>query len=64
MVLACVVGTMAHRRGIEGPVRLGGVGRLPQYRLLCYTDVVPLLDTEQLRGSRLPFLDPCAAGRT
>jgi uncharacterized membrane protein len=30
-----------------------------QYRLLCYTDIVPLLGTEQLAGGRLPFLEPC-----
>lgn len=32
---------------------------LRQYRRLCYTDIVPLLSTEQLAGGRLPFLDPC-----
>ncbi|MEX0833570.1 MAG: glycosyltransferase 87 family protein [Actinomycetota bacterium] len=30
-----------------------------QYRLLCYTDIVPLYGTEQLQGSRLPYLDTC-----
>jgi uncharacterized membrane protein len=31
-----------------------------QYRQLCYTDIVPLLATEQLAtGNRLPYLDPC-----
>ncbi|MEO8424946.1 MAG: glycosyltransferase 87 family protein, partial [Actinomycetota bacterium] len=30
-----------------------------QYRLLCYSDIVPLLYTEQLDGNRLPFLQPC-----
>lgn len=30
-----------------------------QYRLLCYSDLVPLLGTEQLAGGRLPFLDAC-----
>jgi hypothetical protein len=32
----------------------------PQYRLFCYTDIVPLVVTEQLAGGRLPFLDRCA----
>ncbi|MET0799664.1 MAG: hypothetical protein ABWZ53_00630 [Actinomycetota bacterium] len=60
VVLACVVGTMAIGAGSKAPCSSGEWSELPQYRLLCYTDVVPLLDTEQLRGSRLPFLDPCA----
>jgi hypothetical protein len=32
---------------------------LRQYRLLCYSDVVPLYGTEQLQGGRLPYLDHC-----
>jgi glycosyl transferase family 87 len=35
-----------------------GDGR--QYRIACYTDIVPLFATEQLAGGRLPFLDPCS----
>ena len=31
-----------------------------QYRLACYTDIVPLFGTEQLAGGRLPYLDACA----
>jgi uncharacterized membrane protein len=58
-VLACVVATMALGAASKGPCASGQWGDLRQYRLLCYTDVVPLLDTEQLRGSRLPFLDEC-----
>src|SRR4051812_42890760 len=47
---------------------LGAVSKVPcssgvwtgqQYRVLCYTDIVPLLSTEQLAGGRLPFLQPC-----
>jgi len=59
VVLACVVGTMALGAATKAPCASGQWGDLRQYRLLCYTDVVPLLDTEQLRGSRLPFLDAC-----
>ena len=49
---------------------LGAVSKLPcssgvwtgqQYQQLCYTDIVPLLATEQLAGGRLPFLQPCVA---
>jgi uncharacterized membrane protein len=32
-----------------------------QYRLACYTDIVPLFGTEQLTGGRLPYLDACRA---
>ena len=59
VVLACVIGTMALGAATKAPCAPGEWGDLRQYRLLCYTDVVPLLDTEQLRGSRLPFLDAC-----
>lgn len=61
LVLACVVGTMALGAASKGPCASGAWGDLRQYRNLCYTDVVPLLDTEQLRGPRLPFLDECVA---
>lgn len=59
LVLACVVGTMALGAATKAPCASGDWRDLRQYRRLCYTDVVPLLDTEQLRGSRLPFLDAC-----
>ncbi|HET9311984.1 MAG TPA: glycosyltransferase 87 family protein [Actinomycetota bacterium] len=59
VVLACVIGTMALGAASKAPCAPGDWRDLPQYRLLCYTDVVPLLDTEQLRGSRLPLLDEC-----
>jgi uncharacterized membrane protein len=62
VVLACVVGTMAIGAALKAPCASGDWSELPQYRLLCYSDIVPLLDTEQLRGSRLPFLDACRAG--
>ena len=58
-MLACVIGTMALGAASKAPCAPGEWGDLRQYRQLCYTDVVPLLDTEQLRGSRLPFLDAC-----
>jgi uncharacterized membrane protein len=35
-----------------------------QYRLACYTDIVPLYGTEQLAGGRLPYLDACAPAAT
>jgi uncharacterized membrane protein len=60
IVLACVIGTMAIGAASKQPCASGDWADLRQYRKLCYTDVVPLLDTEQLRGPRLPFLDECA----
>ena len=58
-VLACVIGTMALGAASKAPCAPGEWSDLRQYRRLCYTDVVPLLDTEQLRGPRMPFLDAC-----
>ena len=59
VVLVCVLGTMALGAASKGPCASGEWGDLRQYRRLCYTDVVPLLVTEQLQGPRLPFLDGC-----
>lgn len=58
-MLTCVIATMALGMASKAPCASGAWGDLRQYRNLCYTDIVPLLDTEQLRGSRLPFLDRC-----
>lgn len=56
---------------LAGTLMLGAAAKLPcasgdwvdgrQYRFLCYTDIVPLLGTEQLAGGRLPFVQPCVA---
>jgi uncharacterized membrane protein len=59
VVLACVFVTMAIGAATKAPCAGADWGDLRQYRLLCYTDVVPLLNTEQLQGGRLPFLEPC-----
>jgi uncharacterized membrane protein len=59
VVLACVAGTMAVGTALKYRCAGGNYdGR--QYRDLCYSDIVPLLSTEQLAGNRLPFLDACA----
>ena len=60
LVLACTVGTVALGAASKAPCATGHYGDGRQYRFLCYTDVVPLLGTEQLAGGRLPFLEPCA----
>ncbi|MGE5226939.1 MAG: glycosyltransferase family 87 protein [Planctomycetaceae bacterium] len=59
VVLTCVVGTMAVGTALKAPCASGAWQDGRQYRWLCYTDVVPLVGTEQLAGGRLPFLDPC-----
>ena len=59
VVLACVFGTMAVGTALKSPCAHGDFSNGRQYRLLCYTDIVPLLATEQLAGGRLPFFDRC-----
>lgn len=34
-----------------------------QYTARCYTDITPLLGTEELAGGRLPYLEPCRGGQ-
>jgi uncharacterized membrane protein len=60
LVLMCAFGTMALGTASKAPCASGHYGDGRQYRWLCYTDVVPLLSTEQLANGRLPFIDRCA----
>ena len=60
LVLMCAFGTMALGTASKAPCASGHYGDGRQYRWLCYTDVVPLLSTEQLANGRLPFIDACA----
>ncbi len=59
LVLACTAGTLAVGAAIKAPCASGNWSDGRQYRFLCYSDVVPLLGTEQLTGGRLPYLDRC-----
>jgi len=59
IVLACVSGTMVAGAALKSPCAGGSYGDGRQYRLLCYSDIVPLLGTEQLADGRLPFFDRC-----
>jgi uncharacterized membrane protein len=59
MVLASAVVVTGLGAAQKAPCADGVWDDLRQYRQLCYTDVVPLLGTEQLQDGRLPFLDPC-----
>jgi uncharacterized membrane protein len=58
-VLLCLGGTLILGAVAKAPCASGDWADGRQYRLLCYTDIIPLLTTEQLAGGRLPFLDPC-----
>jgi uncharacterized membrane protein len=59
VVLAAVAGTMGLGIALKAPCAAGNWGDGRQYKQLCYSDIVPLLGTEQLTGNRLPYLDPC-----
>ena len=59
LILACTCGTMILGSALKGPCASGSWGDGRQYRLLCYSDIVPLLSTEQLTGNRLPFIQQC-----
>ncbi len=59
LILACTCGTMILGSALKGPCASGSWSDGRQYRLLCYSDIVPLLSTEQLAGNRLPFIQPC-----
>jgi uncharacterized membrane protein len=61
LVLGAVTLTMAVGMAQKSPCAGGNFAGGRQYKLLCYSDIVPLLGTEQLQGGRLPFLDPCVA---
>jgi uncharacterized membrane protein len=61
VVLACVVGTLVVGAALKAPCATGDWADGRQYTFLCYSDIVPLLGTEQLfdQGGRLPFIDAC-----
>ena len=59
LVLAALAGTLALGVAIKTPCASGNWGDGRQYERLCYSDIVPLLGTEQLGGGRLPYLEPC-----
>jgi uncharacterized membrane protein len=60
LVFACLAGTLLVGAIHKAPCAGGDWADGRQYRLLCYTDIVPLFGTEQLAGGRLPYLDRCA----
>ncbi len=62
LILLALFGTLAVGLVMKAPCASGNWSDGRQYRLLCYTDLVPLYGTEHLEGGRLPFLEPCPAG--
>jgi uncharacterized membrane protein len=60
LVFACLTGTLAIGLVVKAPCAGGDWSDGRQYTRLCYTDIVPLLGSEQLTGGRLPYLDGCA----
>ena len=64
LVLACLAGTLVVGALHKAPCTAADWGDGRQYRLACYTDIVPLFGTEQLAGGRLPFIDACAPAET
>lgn len=59
VVFACLTGTLVLGLAIKAPCAGGDWSDWRQYRRLCYSDIVPLLGTEQLTGGRLPYVDAC-----
>jgi uncharacterized membrane protein len=59
-VFALLAGTLVLGHALKAPCASGEWNDDRQYTRLCYSDNVPQLATEQLRGGRLPFLDACA----
>jgi len=60
LILASLAGTLALGYLVKHPCVSGDWSDERQYARYCYSDIVPLLHTEQLSGGRLPYLDPCA----
>ncbi len=60
LVFACLLGTLVLGAASKLPCAADGLANGRKYQLLCYTDIVPLVRTEQLSGGRLPYLDACA----
>ena len=58
LVLLCLAVTLVLAYGTKAGCASGEwTGQ--QYTSRCYTDIVPLLGTEELAGGRLPYLDAC-----
>lgn len=58
LVLLCLGATLILGAVAKSPC-VSGDWTGQQYNRLCYTDLIPLLSTEQLAGGRLPYFDQC-----
>ncbi|HXY72539.1 MAG TPA: glycosyltransferase 87 family protein [Actinomycetota bacterium] len=58
-VLGATLVTLGLGYALKLPCASGMWGDGRQYKVLCYSDIVPLYGTEQLQGSRLPYLQRC-----
>jgi len=58
-VLGATLVTLGLGYALKAPCASGIWSDGRQYKLLCYSDIVPLYGTEQLQGSRLPYLQHC-----
>jgi uncharacterized membrane protein len=59
VVLGSMMITLSLGAAVKAPCASGDWTDGRQYRQLCYSDIVPLLGTEQLTGGRLPYIEPC-----
>jgi uncharacterized membrane protein len=58
-ILIALAGTLLFGLAVKASCADGLWTDLKQYRLLCYSDVVPLYGTERLQGDRLPYVNDC-----
>ena len=59
LVLGCACATLILGGVLKAPCATADWSDGRQYRQFCYSDIVPLLQTEQLTGGRLPFVQAC-----
>jgi uncharacterized membrane protein len=64
VALAATIVTLAAGAALKAPCASGYWNDGRQYRLLCYSDIVPLYGTEHLQGNRIPYVDACPADST
>ncbi len=60
-ILVLTLATLAVGAVFKQPCAAEGWADGRQYRRLCYSDIVPLLGTEDLGHGRLPFIESCPA---
>jgi uncharacterized membrane protein len=60
LVLTCLAATLVLGLTVKSPCASGDWGDGRQYKHYCYSDIVPLLGSEQLASGRLPYLNACA----